>query len=102
MVEAFIQLKLRPEFQFLKLKIAGTVTKADEIFIKCIKTRLEERRLLQEVDFYPNVTREEKIQFLQSLTVLSVPAVYGESFGLYVIEGDGGRNPSSSTPSWRI
>jgi glycosyltransferase involved in cell wall biosynthesis len=28
----------------------------------------------------------EKIQFLQNLTVFSVPATYGEAFGLYVLE----------------
>ena len=30
--------------------------------------------------------REKKISFLRSLTLFSVPAVYAEAFGLYVIE----------------
>ena len=34
----------------------------------------------------PNLPREEKIAFLQSLSALSVPATYGESFGLYLLE----------------
>ncbi|MDL5055695.1 glycosyltransferase, partial [Oscillatoria laete-virens NRMC-F 0139] len=39
-----------------------------------------------DVDFLPNISREDKIKFLQSLTVLSTPATYGEAFGLYVLE----------------
>jgi glycosyltransferase involved in cell wall biosynthesis len=34
----------------------------------------------------PNLDRAQKIAFLQSLSVFSVPATYGESFGLYVLE----------------
>ena len=34
----------------------------------------------------PNVTREEKIFFLRSLTLFSVPTLYEEAFGLYVVE----------------
>ncbi len=36
--------------------------------------------------FSPNPNRAEKIAFLSGLTVLSVPATYGEAFGLYVLE----------------
>jgi len=41
---------------------------------------------LSEVEFRPNLTREEKIAFYRGLSVFSVPALYGEAFGLYVIE----------------
>ena len=47
---------------------------------------LERHSLLRDVEFLPNITREEKIAFLKSLSVLSVPAAYSESFGLYVVE----------------
>src|SRR5439155_5103143 len=42
--------------------------------------------LADDVQFLPNLSRDDKIAFLQSLSALSVPATYGESFGLYVIE----------------
>lgn len=38
------------------------------------------------MEFHPNLSRAEKLAFLRSLTVFSVPALYGEAFGLYVIE----------------
>jgi glycosyltransferase involved in cell wall biosynthesis len=38
------------------------------------------------VEFHPNVDRAAKLAFLRSLSVFSVPARYGEAFGLYVLE----------------
>jgi glycosyltransferase involved in cell wall biosynthesis len=38
------------------------------------------------VSFHDNVSLVEKVRLLQQMDVLSVPALYGESFGLYVIE----------------
>lgn len=35
---------------------------------------------------FPNLDRAAKQSFLRSLTVMSAPALYGEAFGLYVIE----------------
>jgi glycosyltransferase involved in cell wall biosynthesis len=48
--------------------------------------RLAEAGLLSEVEFLPNISREEKINFLRTLSLLSVPASYGEAFGLYLLE----------------
>lgn len=39
-----------------------------------------------DVEFHPNLSRAAKLEFLRSLTVFSVPALYGEAFGLYLIE----------------
>ncbi|MDB6020893.1 MAG: hypothetical protein JWQ04_750, partial [Pedosphaera sp.] len=41
---------------------------------------------LDDVEFFPNVDRAGKQAFFRSLSVFSVPALYGEAFGLYVIE----------------
>ncbi|MBN2329253.1 MAG: glycosyltransferase family 4 protein [Candidatus Omnitrophica bacterium] len=86
LVEAFIQLKQNPAHRTLKLKIAGVMTKSDQPFVSGLQQRLERHSLLRDVEFLPNITREEKIAFLKSLSVLSVPAAYSESFGLYVVE----------------
>jgi glycosyltransferase involved in cell wall biosynthesis len=39
-----------------------------------------------DVEFHPNLDRAQKQEFLRSLTIFSTPALYGEAFGLYVIE----------------
>src|SRR6185295_11621321 len=36
--------------------------------------------------FFPNVDLAGKIAFYQGLSIFSTPALYGEAFGLYVIE----------------
>jgi glycosyltransferase involved in cell wall biosynthesis len=38
------------------------------------------------VEWRPNLDFKEKVHFFRDLTVFSVPATYGEAFGLYVIE----------------
>src|SRR6185295_3108522 len=36
--------------------------------------------------FFPNVDLAGKIAFYQGLSIFSTPALYGEAFGLYVLE----------------
>ena len=85
-VEAFIALRRRGRVPQVRLRCAGTMTAADTPFLEQQKARLAEAGLLHEVDFLPSVSREEKIRFLQTLSLLSVPARYGEAFGLYLLE----------------
>jgi glycosyltransferase involved in cell wall biosynthesis len=86
LVEAFILLRKRGNVPNARLHVAGTMTKADERFVEEQKRRLRDAGLLGEARFDPNISREGKVRFLQGLSVLSVPALYGESFGLYILE----------------
>lgn len=86
LVDAFIELKRRGTIDHLQLKIAGVVLKVDRRYIQELRSRLRNADCLEQVSFSPNISREEKLDFLHSLDVLSVPATYGESFGLYTIE----------------
>src|SRR5205085_8615095 len=86
MVDAFILLREKNEFANLKLRIGGGCGPSDQPFVQELRAKLSSEGLLEAVEFRPNVTREEKLQFFQGLTAFSVPALYGEAFGLYVIE----------------
>lgn len=86
LVETFIELKRRNAVPGLKLKVGGGCGPGDEPFVAQLKEHLRRAGCLDDVSFHPNLTREEKVAFLQSLTVFSVPALYGEGFGLYLIE----------------
>jgi len=86
LVEAFILLKQRATVSRLKLQIGGSCGPGDAAFVKALRQRLAAAGYIGEVAFFPNLTRAEKIDFLRGLTVFSVPALYGEAFGLYVIE----------------
>ncbi|MFM2222841.1 MAG: hypothetical protein RLZZ78_1098, partial [Armatimonadota bacterium] len=84
LVDAFIACK--KSVPDARLVIVGTKTAADEGYVSVIKIRLSDAGCLDSVSFHDNVSLEEKIRLLQQMDVLSVPALYGESFGLYVIE----------------
>ncbi len=86
LVEAFIVLKKRGRFPGLKLRCAGSMTEGDARYVAQLQARLVEAECADDVEWRPNVSREEKIDFLEGLTVFSVPALYGEAFGMYVIE----------------
>lgn len=86
LVEAFIELKKRGKFPTAKLKCAGSMTDGDARYVETLRARLATAGVAGDVEWRPNVSREEKIAFLESLTVFSVPALYGEAFGMYVIE----------------
>lgn len=86
LVEAFIHLKNRDTVPRLKLHIGGGCGPGDEGFVKLLRKRLAGAGFIGETMFAPNLSRIEKIGFLEALTVFSVPAAYGEAFGLYVIE----------------
>jgi glycosyltransferase involved in cell wall biosynthesis len=85
-VEAYIHVKQRGNVPRLKLHIGGSCGPGDEPFVKSLRVRLAEAGYIGEVSFSPNLSRAEKLAFLQALTVFSVPARYGEAFGMYLIE----------------
>ena len=86
LVEAYLLLRRRGRAGGLKLRVGGSCGPADEAFVNGLRERLRVEGALGEVEFQPNLDRAGKLEFLRSLTVFSVPARYGEAFGLYVIE----------------
>lgn len=85
-VDAFILLKQRGAIDNLKLRVAGTRASGDEKFVAEQEAKIRTAGLEADAEFLPPLSRSDKIAFLQSLSVLSVPAIYGEAFGLYLIE----------------
>ena len=84
LVEAY--LLARKKVPALRLRVGGGCGPADEVFVNDLRTRLENAGCSKDAEFFPNLDRAAKLDFLRSLTVFSVPALYGEAFGLYVIE----------------
>ncbi len=86
LAEAFIELKRRPGMSRARLSVAGSVAPGDEPYAAEIERRLHHAGLGADVSFRPNLSLAEKQAFLRSLSVFCVPAMYGESFGLYLLE----------------
>jgi glycosyltransferase involved in cell wall biosynthesis len=86
LVDAFVELKKRPRWQGARLLIAGTTTPADEPYLRQLRQKIAEAGIEDAVEWHPNLEHQAKLDFLRSLSVFSVPATYGEAFGLFVIE----------------
>lgn len=86
LVEAFRLLKRRPEHASLRLVAGGTTLAYDRAPLAELAARLAADGLAGSFEFRSNLTREQKLALLDEVTVFSVPATYGESFGLYLLE----------------
>jgi glycosyltransferase involved in cell wall biosynthesis len=86
LVEAYMEVRRRNRIHNLRLRVAGSCGPSDEPLVNSLRARLAGAGLNGEVEFHPNVDHATKLQLLASSTVFSVPALYGEAFGLYVLE----------------
>jgi len=85
-VDAFIRLKLDKRFTDLKLYLTGGYTDDDKIFVKEMLRKISRHGFEKDIRIFEKFDRENRIQFLKSLTLLSVPVPTGEAFGAYQLE----------------
>ena len=86
LVEAFHRLAERAGPEQVRLRIAGYLGQRDRDYFEGIMGQVRSWGLERSVDHVGEVGREQKIEFLRSLHLLSVPTIYHESKGLYVLE----------------
>jgi glycosyltransferase involved in cell wall biosynthesis len=86
LVDAFIELKRVNGLQNLKLKATGGAVGDDMKCIAAARKRLAGAGVEEDAEFIDDFSREQRIRFLQSLSVLCVPVEQGEAFGSYIIE----------------
>jgi glycosyltransferase involved in cell wall biosynthesis len=86
LIDAFIFIHKQLHFQNLRLRIAGWLGKQHIPYVQEQKQKLVAANLTEYVDWVGEVTRSEKTKFLASLDLLSVPTVYCEPKGLFVLE----------------
>ncbi len=86
LAEAFIDLKSRVELANLRLHVGGSIAPGDDAYLESVRTRLSRAGVIADVEIRTNLSLAEKQEFLRTMSVLSVPATYGESFGLYLLE----------------
>lgn len=86
LVDAFILLKRDPRFKALKLKATGGMTGDDKPFLHRQMKKMEQQGIGQDFEIIENFTTEDLAGFFKSVSVLSVPVLKGEAFGLYQVE----------------
>jgi len=86
LVEAFIRLYQSGQFPGLRLRAAGYLSKAHITYVDDIRRRAKQAGVEEQVEIIGTVDRQQKLDFLQSLDVFSVPTIYRDPKGLPVLE----------------
>lgn len=86
LIDAFVLLKRNAKLESARLRICGGRSAADEPFISRMRDKLAATGVRDDVEFLDAFDRDARIEFLRSLTVLSVPEVRPVAYGLYVLE----------------
>lgn len=85
LVDAFIHFKKDPAWKAVNLVITGGYTGDDEAYIKSIKKKIVLAGLQDAVEFHADF-EDGRHDFFRKVSILSVPVLGGEAFGLYLLE----------------
>ena len=86
LVDAFLQLAADQALPPIRLHVAGYLGAGDRSYLEQLTKKIDKAGLQSRFRYHGELNREEKIAFLQSLDVMSVPTVYRESKGIPVLE----------------
>ena len=76
----------RGELQNARLEVAGYLAPEHKTYLSDIEAEMRKAGLGDEFHYRGVLDREQKIAFLQTLDVLSVPATYDEPKGMFLLE----------------
>lgn len=86
LVDAFHRLTDKVGLAKVQLKVAGYLGKKDEPYLEELIEQIDVWGLSDAFDYWGEVDRHQKIDFLNGLHALSVPTTYKESKGLFILE----------------
>ena len=86
LVDAFILLKNNPSYRNARLRVTGGMTGDDTHFVKKQVKKLKRKGYHKDVEFMENFRPDDLHHFFHGLSVVSVPVLKGEAFGLYQLE----------------
>lgn len=85
-VDAFIRLRQSPGAPPARLKVSGWRGENQREFLYAQVKKLGAAGLTADFEHVESPSHDDKVRFLQSIDVLSVPTTYREPKGLYVLE----------------
>jgi len=86
LVDAFIKLASQPEHADLQLHVAGWLGEANRAYLDQLRSRIETASLSDRFTYHGSPDLADKVAFLRTLDLLSVPTDYEEPKGLFVLE----------------
>ncbi|TWT80676.1 Glycogen synthase [Planctomycetes bacterium CA13] len=84
LVDAFLHMAERD--QDVTLEVAGWLGEVNRPYLNSIEDRIREANLAARFCYHGSPTLEQKVRFLQSLDLLSVPTEYEDPKGLFALE----------------
>jgi glycosyltransferase involved in cell wall biosynthesis len=84
--EAYRRLRRRSDFPKARLEAAGYLAPEHASYLNGIERQMADWGLSGEFQYRGVLDRQQKIEFLRGLDVLSVPSPYNEPKGLYLLE----------------
>jgi glycosyltransferase involved in cell wall biosynthesis len=86
LVDAFIEFKGKAGHDHVNLILTGGSTGADKKFLKRIRRKIRQAGLEKAVEFHRDFEEEGRREFFRKVSLVSVPVLNGEAFGLYLLE----------------
>ena len=86
LVDAFILFKKKPGKEGVKLILTGGSTGDDQDFLKMIKNKISKAGITEDVVFHKDFENEGRHEFFRKVSLISVPVLEGEAFGMYLLE----------------
>jgi len=86
LVDAFILLKQKEGFEDVNLVLTGGSTGDDKKLLSDIRHRIREHDLQHQVEFHDDFEEQGLRDYLEKVSVVSVPVRNGEAFGIYLLE----------------
>jgi glycosyltransferase involved in cell wall biosynthesis len=86
LVEAFRLLKQMPDTPPCRLRVSGYLGAIDQVYFDELQLKIKQWGLADHFEHVDSPDHESKVRFFQSLDMLSVPTVYREPKGLYILE----------------
>jgi glycosyltransferase involved in cell wall biosynthesis len=86
LAESYIRMREREDAPAARLEVAGYLAPEHKAYLAGVERDMKERGYGDEFHYRGALDREQKIEFLQSLDVLSVPATYDEPKGMFLLE----------------
>ncbi len=86
LAESYLRLRRETDFSGSTLDVAGYLAPEHRDYLRGIERRMKEAGLGHEFRYRGELDRAQKIDFLRSLDVLSVPSTYDEPKGIFLLE----------------
>ncbi len=86
LIDAFILLKKDSSFKDTMLVITGGKTGDDDKFLRRIRKKIADASVQQYIEFHKDFEEDGRRDFFNKVSMVSVPVLEGEAFGLYILE----------------